>query len=115
VTSTLTLEIEEDPGSSVTVIISPVPVAVLYDVQGRIRRLPQTRAQFDALAEAFLPYVESWTFDQPVDTDGFAALDWNLDIAIINGWLRGVASAPLPLLRRSSDGDPSETPQDENP
>ena len=110
--ATLTLEVEEEPGSSVTVRISPVPVAVLYDVQARARRVPQTRAQFDALVEAFLPYVESWSFDEPITVDGFATLDFNLSFALVNGWLRGVASAPLPLLRRSSDGEPSETPQD---
>jgi hypothetical protein len=69
--------------------------------------LPRTRAQFDALADAFLPFVESWTYPEPVDRDGFAARDINLALAIVHGWLRGVASAPLPLLRTSSDGEPS--------
>lgn len=109
-TATLTLEVEEDPGSSVVVRISPVPVAVLYDVQARARRIPQNRAQFDALADAFVPYVESWTYPEPVDRDGCAARDFNLFLAFVNGWLQGVASAPLPLLRRSSDGEPSADP-----
>jgi hypothetical protein len=105
VTATLTLE--DDTGSSVVVRISPVPVGVLYDVEARARRLPRTRAQFDALADAFLPFVESWTYPEPVDRDGLAARDINLALAIVHGWLRGVASAPLPLLRTSSDGEPS--------
>jgi hypothetical protein len=113
VTATLTLE--DDTGSSVIVRISPVPVGVLYDVQARARRIPQTRAQFDALADAFLPFVESWTYPEPVDRDGFASRDFNLALALVNGWLQGVASAPLPLLRRLSDGDPSETPLDPGP
>ena len=98
--ATLTLEVEEQPGSSVTVRISPVPVGALYDVMARGRRVPQTRAQFDALASAFLPFVESWTYDAPIDNDGFATLDINLALAFVNGWLQGVASAPLPLTSR---------------
>ncbi len=115
VLKTATLELEDDPGGQVVVTISPVPVSALFDIRDQLVRTPRTRAQFDKLAVAFVPFLVSWTFEIPLDAKGFASLDFNLALAIVNGWITEVIRAPLPLLQRSSDGDPSEAPAAPSP
>lgn len=105
---TITLELAEEPGTRAVVRISGVPVGELYGIQERTTPIPGTRAKFRALAKAFAPYLVSWTLPGDPTAEGLEAIDFNLALAIINGWLRGVASAPLPLLVTSSDGEPSE-------
>lgn len=107
---TATLHPAEAPGESITVIVSPVPVDTLFALVEQAGKLPRTRKAFDTLASAFLPFVESWSYDLPLTPAGYAKLDFNLAIALVHGWAKEVATAPLPLLVSSSDGTPSGEP-----
>lgn len=113
--TTAVLRPAEDPSSEIVVVISPVPVGALFDCLGRAGAPPRTRKAYEALAERFIPFVQSWTYGHPVTAAGFLELDYNLGLAVVHQWAREVAQAPLPLLLSSSDGEPSEEPAAPSP
>ena len=110
---TVTLEVEEEPGSEIVVRVSDVPVADLYDLNTRAASIPRDLEEFRAMAEKFAPFLVSWTFGATADADGLMTRDYGMVMGIIGGWIQGVVQAPPPLLRRSSDGgqSPSEDPR----
>jgi hypothetical protein len=105
--ATITLENGEDPAPEMAVRISGVPVRVFYGISGQLENV-RTLDDFRALAEAFAPFIESWSYPEPVGVEGLLDRDINDLLAFVRAWQRGVASAPIPLARRSSDGEPSE-------
>lgn len=107
---TLTIEFEEFPGETVEVRISPVPVMDFFKVQNAGRALRVAEESFTDLATVFAPFVESWSFPEPVGVEGLLARDYNWFIAVVNLWIKGVRDVPLPLPLTSSDGEPSEDP-----
>ena len=108
---TKTIEFEEYPDDTIVVRVSPVPVDDLFTVLDAFTQF-RTREGFVALVEAFAPFLESWTFPEPADAEGLRKRDINLVLAIVREWREGVGEVPLPLPRRSSDGGPSEAPQE---
>jgi hypothetical protein len=107
---TLTIEFEEFPGETVEVRISPVPVMDFFKVQNAGRGLRVAEESFTELATAFAPFVESWTFPEPLGVEGLLARDYNWFIAVVNLWIKGVRDVPLPLPLTSSSGEPLEDP-----
>jgi hypothetical protein len=105
---TLVLEFEEYPGETVVTQLSPVPTKVYLRIVEKLTKLTTNEKAMRSLFDDFTPYLKSWTFEEPTDAEGLLAIDFNLSIAIVNQWATGVRSAPLPLLRASSDGTPSE-------
>jgi hypothetical protein len=106
---TKTVEFEEYPDDSYVVRVSPVAVDDLFAVLDAFARF-RTREGFIELTEMFAPFIESWTHPEPVDAAGLRRRDINLVLALIREWREGVGEVPLPLPRRSSDGEPSEAP-----
>jgi hypothetical protein len=66
-----------------------------------------------ALRDVFAPLVDSWSFPEPVGVEGLAERDPNWMLAVVREWASGVRNVPLPLPRRSSDGDTSVDPNPE--
>lgn len=100
-----------EDGDSVTVRVSPVAVDDLFTVLELLDKA-NTRHGYRDLADGFVPFVESWSFAEPVDATGLLKRDVNLLFAIVVGWRDGVRDAPPPLLVTSSDG---ATSGDESP
>jgi hypothetical protein len=102
---TLTIEFEEFPSETVEVRISPVPVVDFFKVQTAGRSLRVAEESFTDLATVFAPFVEAWSFPEPVGVEGLLARDYNWFIAVVNLWIKGVRDVPLPLPLTSSDGE----------
>ena len=106
--TTLDIEFEEYPDDVVTVRTGPVSIKDFFAVQAVARGLRLSEDSFTELATVFAPFVESWSFLEPVGVEGLLARDYNWFIAVVNLWTKGVRDVPLPLQRRSSDTEPSE-------
>lgn len=100
------LEFEEYPGEEVAVQVSGVPLAVFLDIREKLNVLRYDEAEFTALAEAFQPFLLSWTFDEAIE-GGLFAHHIGLGIGIVREWIKAVRDVPLPLSRTSTDGTPS--------
>ena len=105
---TLTIEFDEFPDQSVTVQIQPVPMLVFLDVIDKMANMTLDVAPFEALAQQFVPFIESWTFPEPVSIQGLLSLDFGMVIAVVNAWIEGVRDVPRPLPLTSTAGTPSE-------
>lgn len=106
------IEFEEYPDEWTRVRISDVSVrdfgAVIAAFNEAARRfMPEP---IEKLCELFAPYIDSWSYPEPVDADGLLSRDVNLLLALVREWVTGVRSVPLPLRLRSSDGEPSADP-----
>lgn len=112
-TTNLSLVKEDGAQVSMEVRLAPVSVRLFYAVNERVGNLDGIEA-FQELAEQFAPFVESWSREEPVSVDALLDLDLNDLVGFVRSWLTGVAKAPIPLARRSSDGGQSgaqaETP-----
>lgn len=101
------IEFEEHP-DEFRVRLGPVPLvdfeAVMdaYNAAARSGLMPKPMR---AMAQRFAPFSESH------DLEALVGLDLNLLMALVGQWINGVRSVPLPLPRRSSDGDTSEDPE----
>jgi hypothetical protein len=108
---TAILEFEEYPGLEVTVRISPVPVVAYFDICRRFDQLPEDGFAFEDLARDFASLaLVSWTLDEPATTTGLLKQPLELAFGIVRQWIRAVAEVPIPLPKRSSDGEQSEDP-----
>ena len=106
------IEFEEHPDEWTRVRVSGVSVrdfgAVVEAYNEAARRfMPEP---VDALCDKFAPFLDSWSYPEDTTADGLRERDVNLLLAIVREWVTGVRSVPLPLPRRSSDGEPSEDP-----
>jgi hypothetical protein len=84
----------------------------------RVRLSPVSVAAYEGIVAAFVAAAENPLQPgtaQALATE-FAAVydgdtpDVNLLLALVREWIREVRLAPLPLRRKSSDGEPSEDP-----
>lgn len=107
---TAVLEFEEFPDHEIVVRLN-VPLRE-YEamLEAWVAASTMHPARLRELAERFAPYLVRWTFPEPVGLDGLLEREPVLIFAIVRGWVRGVRDVPLPLPRRSSDGDTSEDP-----
>lgn len=105
------IEFEEYPDEWYRVRLSPVPlddyetVVDAYREAGEVGLLP---AELRAMVGLFVPFLESWSRDDKVTVKALGKLDANLLYALVGQWINGVRRVPLPLPKRSSDGEPSE-------
>lgn len=104
------IEFEEYPDEWVRVRLSGVSMRTYEAVvdtynEAVLRYMPD---QLRALRSAVLPVIDSWSFPEPVGEDGLAERDPNWLMAVGKEWVKAVRNVPLPLPRRSSDGEPSE-------
>lgn len=102
-----------DLGQSVTVRTSPITFrdyaaveelysAAMWDDPATIR----------ALFAAFAPLaLIAWSFPEPADAAGLEARETAVGVAIVREWRKAVREVPPPLLRASSDGEPSGAQQ----
>lgn len=103
---TLRIEFDDFPDDWIETIISPVPVADFFAIAAAVRGLRTSLDDFGNLFGLFVPFVESWSYAEPVGVEGLMARDYNLVLAIIAAWVGGVRDAPFPLPRRSSASAP---------
>lgn len=105
---TLTIEFDDFPDDRVVVVISPVAMGDLLDIIDRMSHVSMTREDIGGLLGLVVPYVESWTWPEPVSVEGFMVRDFSWNIALVNAWVDGVRDVPRPLPRASTAGTPSE-------
>lgn len=109
---TAILEFEEYPGLEVTVRLSPVPMASYFDIVRRMADESLTMTKFEEIARDFAPLgLVAWNLDVEATTEGLVAQPYEFAIGIVNQWTKAVANVPVPLPKRSSDGEPSEDPE----
>lgn len=107
------IEFDEYPDEWYRVRLSPVSlddfeaIVDAYLAADKIGLMPK---ELRAMAALFVPLLESWSHKKPVTLKALGSLDPNLLFALVGQWINGVRSVPLPLPRRSSDGEPSEGP-----
>jgi len=104
------LEFEDYPGLTATVRISPLPFGTYFDAVGLVFELgdDDVRAQFDAIVEMFGPYLVEWSLPEPATTEGLRAQPYQIVLGLARAWVRAIPEVPVPLGRRSSDGDTSD-------
>lgn len=107
----------DEEGIEFEVRLSPVPVSEYFDVrEKRDAARFSDRASFRALCDALASVVVSWNRDTDPSGEALMGEDFNVVIALTGHWVREVTQLPLPLLRSSSDGEPSgELPGSESP
>lgn len=103
------IEFEEYPDEWFRVRVNGVSVrefdaAIETYNESAVRFMP---GPIEKLCDLFAPFLESWSRDGDPDV---RELDVNLLLALVREWVNGVRNVPLPLPRRSSDGEPSEDP-----
>lgn len=111
------IEFEDYPDEWTRVRLGGVSVREFGDViekfnEAVVRYMPEPIA---ALCEAFGPFIDSWSYPEEPGAEGLREREPGLVFAIVRSWVRGVRDVPLPLPRRSSDGDPSEDPTTSQP
>lgn len=112
---TLRVEFDEYPDEWWEVVVSPVPLGdfdgspTLFGLMGLVADLTMTPASFKVLYAAFLPFVQAWSHKGKPSVATMLRVDYKTVLAVIGAWVDGVRSAPRPLPRASSAGEPSAT------
>lgn len=99
---TLDIEFDEFPDQRVTVIISPVALGDLLDVVDRMTHVGLNREDIGGLLKLLVPYVESWTYAEPLSVEGLMTRDFGWIVSVLEAWIDGVREVPRPLPRASS-------------
>ena len=108
---TAVIEFDEYPDEWVRVRldISVREFGVLVDTynQAALRYMPEPIA---TLCDTFGPFLVEWSFPETADAEGLRERNVNLLLSLARSTIEGVRDVPLPLPRRSSDGEPSAAP-----
>ena len=107
---TLTIEFDDFPDERVVVVVSPVAMGDFLDVVDRMSHVGMNREDVGGLLDLLVPYVESWTYPEPLTVEGFMVRDFGWIVAVVNAWVDGVRDVPRPLPRASSASTASDEP-----
>lgn len=113
---TLRLVLDEYPEDAIVLRLAPVPLDTFFDiserwdatVRGGDRSPDAIRSLFRDFGDA--GFIVSWTYPEAPDGAGMLRRDYGVAIQIVNSWLKGVGSVPVPLPLTSSDGGRSGSP-----
>lgn len=110
------IEFEEYPDVEVRVRLTGASVRAYNAVieafnEAMMRWMPEP---IEKLCDVIAPFLDSWSFPEPADADGLREREPAFVFAIARAWVREVRDVPLPLPRKSSDGDTSEDPSPES-
>jgi hypothetical protein len=110
------IEYDEMPDEWVRVRLGGVPIRdfnAIVDAynEAAFRYMPEP---IGALCDAFAPMLDSWSYPEPPDGDGLRSRDVNHLFALVRDWVKEVRNVPLPLRRRPSDTEPSESESPSN-
>jgi hypothetical protein len=107
---TLTIEFDDFPDERVVVVVSPVAMGDFLDVVARMASVGLNREDIGGLLLTFVPYVESWSYAEPLTVEGFMVRDFGWIVAVLDAWTDGVRDVPRPLPRASSASTASDEP-----
>lgn len=107
---TALIELDEYPDEWIRVRLSGASVRQYNDVVNAYNEavLSWMPEPVDAMCIKFAPFLVEWSYPEPCDLDGLRDRDINVTFATVKAWVKGVRDVPLPLPRKSSDGEPSE-------
>ena len=110
------IEFDEYPDEWVRVRLTGASVRLYNAVvetfnESVVRWMPEP---IERLCDAIAPFLDSWSYPETADGEGLRERDPPFVFAVARAWVREVRDVPLPLPRKSSDGEASEDPSPES-